>query len=320
LGVVGEVWRSENGAVLRKKTLGLRFFVVLVAALVFGAFFAEYASAADTGRPSKPSGLAKSAATETTLSLSWRAATDNVGVTGYRVFRNGTLAGTVTGTSFVMTGLHCATTYIVMVSAKDAVGNKSLPAAIFGKTAACGTDEPACPTSSTVFRLLLEHDITYGCSWPGGIYAKQALQSVRAMLAGRKVKLDTWRGKKWLSIALDELDAAAGMSGAWNSQGALLPNAAGLKVQYKIGRVIRILQWNSPELFEVSKSEKWALTAISWYIAASEYNKKLAVYGATANMSRALQDLKRADTDFFSLVCYRAWGRYRQAWQRVTGL
>jgi hypothetical protein len=254
------------------------------------------------------------------MTFSWRASTDNVGVTGYRIFRNGSLAGSVTGLSYVMTGLHCGTTYIVMVSAKDAAGNKSLPAAIFAKTAACGSDEPPCPTPSTVFRLLLEHQIQYGCTWPGGVYAKQAVQSVRLMLAGRAIKLDTWRGRKWMNVALSELDAAAGMAGAWNSQGVLQPNAGGLAVQYKIGRVIRILQWNNPELFDVSKAEKWALTAISWYMSASEYNRQYAIVGATPTMNRALYDLKRADADFFTLVCYRAWGRYRQVWQRINGL
>jgi hypothetical protein len=283
--------------------------------------FTGEAFAADTSRPSRPSGLTKTGATETTLSLSWRASSDNVGVKGYRIFRNGTLAGTVTvGLTYVMTGLHCNTTYIVMVSAYDAAGNKSLPAAIFARSAACGSDEPACPTPSTVFRLLLEHQITYGCSWPGGIYAKQALQSVRTMLAGRGIKLDTWRGKKWHRIALEELDEATGRAGAWNSQGVLQPNAAGIAVQYKVGRVIRILQWNNPELFEVSKAEKWALTAISWYIAASEYNRKFATYGATPTMNAALYDLRRADVDFYALVCYRAWGRYRQVWQRLSAL
>jgi hypothetical protein len=296
--------------------------MILGAVLVFGVVLAGNASAADRNRPSKPSGLTKTAATESTLSLSWRASSDNVGVKGYRVYRNGTyVGGTTTALTYVMTGLHCNTTYIVLVTAYDAAGNRSLPAAIFAKTAACGSDEPPCPTPSTVFRLLLEHQITYGCTWPGGIYAKQAVQSVRFMLAGRGIKLDTWRGKKWHTVALQELDAAANMAGAWNSQGVLQTNAAGLAVQYKIGRVIRILQWNNPELFEVSKSEKWALTAISWYISASEYNRKFASHGGSSpTMQRAHYDLKRADADFFTLVCYRAWGRYRQVWQRVNGL
>lgn len=307
---------------LRKRFFRLRLPAIVVAVLACGAVLAGQASAGDNNRPSKPSGLARTTATETTLSLSWRASTDNVGVKGYRVYRNGTyVGGTTGGLTYVLTGLHCNTTYIAMVSAYDAAGNRSLPAAIFAKTAACGTDEPPCPTPSTVFRLLLEHQITYGCTWPGAIFAKQAVQSVRFMLAGRKIKLETWRGEKWMNVALSELDAAANMPGAWSSQGALLANSAGLAAQYKIGRVIRVLQWNNPELFEVSKSEKWALTAISWYISASEYNKKFtAIGGSSTMMQGALRDLKRADADFFSLVCYRAWGRYRQVWQRVNGL
>jgi hypothetical protein len=97
-------------------------------------------------------------------------------------------------------------------------------------------------------------------------------------------------------------------------------NAAGLAVQYKVGRVIRILQWHNPELYEAAQSEKFALAAISWYIAASEYNRRLAEAGPTPAMNRALSDLKRGDEDFFGLNAYRAWGRYRLVWQRVSGL
>ena len=306
---------------LRKRLLGPLLPATVIAAIACGAFFAGPALAADNSRPSKPGSLTKTAATEKTVSLSWRASTDNAGVKGYRIYRNGSLAGTVTsGLSFVMSGLRCDTAYIVMVSAYDAAGNKSLPATIFAKTAACGSDQSPCPTPSTVLGLLLEHEIQYGCTWPGGIYAKQAIQSVRVLLAARGSTLDTWRGKKWHKVALEELDAATSKAGAWNSNGVLQPNAAGLVVQYKIGRVIRILHWHNPELFEVSKAEKWALTAISWYISASEYNRRFQIVGATPTMNAALNDLKRADADFFSNVSYRAWGRYRQVWQRVNGL
>lgn len=296
----------------------MRIPLALLITIVGAALLAGEATAADTKRPSVPPGLAKAGATETTLSLSWRASDDNVGVKGYRVYRNGTDAGTAKGLSYKLTGLKCNTTYIVMVSAFDAAGNTSLPAAVFAKTAACGSSAPVCATPNTVFGLLLEHEIQYGCTWPAGTFAKQAIQSVRVKVSN--YKLDTWRGKKWQKVALDELAAAHGMSGAWGSKGVLLANAAGLKVQYKLGRVIRILQWHNPELFEASKSEKWALTAISWYVAASDYNKKYAIYGPTPAMNRAHADLKSADSDFFAVVSYRAWGRYRHAWQRVNGL
>jgi chitodextrinase len=56
--------------------------------------------------------------------LQWTAATDNVGVTGYQVVRNGSaLPGVITGTSFTDTGLTGGTTYTYTVRALDAAGN-----------------------------------------------------------------------------------------------------------------------------------------------------------------------------------------------------
>lgn len=43
------------------------------------------------------------------INLTWTASTDNVGVTGYRVFRNGTQVGTPSGTSYSDTGLTAST-------------------------------------------------------------------------------------------------------------------------------------------------------------------------------------------------------------------
>jgi chitinase len=61
--------------------------------------------------------------------LTWNAATDNVGVTGYRVYRNGVLVSTVSGTSYTDTGLVAGTTYQYRVTAIDAAGNESTPGA-----------------------------------------------------------------------------------------------------------------------------------------------------------------------------------------------
>ncbi len=54
----------------------------------------------DTVAPSAPTAITAVSPTAAAPSLSWAAATDNVGVTGYRVYRNGVLVGTTTGTSF----------------------------------------------------------------------------------------------------------------------------------------------------------------------------------------------------------------------------
>ncbi len=60
---------------------------------------------ADTQPPSAPTSLATSNVTQTGATLTWAAAKDNVGVTGYDVSRNGTKVGTVTGLSSAQSGL-----------------------------------------------------------------------------------------------------------------------------------------------------------------------------------------------------------------------
>lgn len=79
----------------------------------------------DTEAPTTPTGLAASAITETTLTLSWNASSDNVGVVQYNVFLDGSNIGSVTGTTANITGLVAATTYTFGVQAQDGAGNTS---------------------------------------------------------------------------------------------------------------------------------------------------------------------------------------------------
>lgn len=74
--------------------------------------------------PAAPSDLT-GIPTESTISLSWTASTDNVGVTGYNIYVNGEFNGTTSSTSYTVTGLTAATVYIFSVEAFDAAGNKS---------------------------------------------------------------------------------------------------------------------------------------------------------------------------------------------------
>ena len=81
----------------------------------------------DTQAPTNPTNLRASNIAQTTLTLNWTASTDNIGVTGYDIFRNNgvTPIGTTTGTSFNVTGLTANTTYTFFVRAKDAANNNS---------------------------------------------------------------------------------------------------------------------------------------------------------------------------------------------------
>jgi chitodextrinase len=91
----------------------------------------------DTTPPSKPTGLATTGIGQNSITLSWTASTDNVGVTGYLVFVNGSQVATAPSTSYQLSGLSCGTSYTLGVAAVDAAGNGSGTATISGATAAC---------------------------------------------------------------------------------------------------------------------------------------------------------------------------------------
>jgi hypothetical protein len=81
----------------------------------------------DTTPPTAPGTLTAQASTSASIALAWQAASDNVGVTGYRVHRNGNLVGTTgaTARSYTDTGLAASTTYNYAAYAIDAAGNVS---------------------------------------------------------------------------------------------------------------------------------------------------------------------------------------------------
>src|SRR5438552_934841 len=79
----------------------------------------------DTTPPSMPTGLTAAVVGSTGANLSWSASSDNVGVVGYVVRRNGVQVATPATTSYADTGLSAATIYSYAVAARDAAGNLS---------------------------------------------------------------------------------------------------------------------------------------------------------------------------------------------------
>ena len=90
----------------------------------------------DTDPPSVPAGLVASNILSTQLTLSWSAATDNVGVAGYRIYRDGSPIGTTAATSYVDNGLAANTMYSYRVAAFDYANNASSPSAPLDVTTA----------------------------------------------------------------------------------------------------------------------------------------------------------------------------------------
>ncbi|MFD2673068.1 carbohydrate binding domain-containing protein [Marinicrinis sediminis] len=82
-------------------------------------------SGGDTQAPTAPTGLTATARSSQSIDLSWTAATDNVGVTGYEIFRNGGSIATTASTTYSDSGLTAGTTYTYTVKAYDAASNLS---------------------------------------------------------------------------------------------------------------------------------------------------------------------------------------------------
>jgi len=90
----------------------------------------------DTTAPTAPTGLRAGTGTTTTIPLQWTPSTDNTAVTGYDVYRAGTLIGSTATTSYVATGLAAGTSYAFTVVAKDAAGNRSAASAALSASTA----------------------------------------------------------------------------------------------------------------------------------------------------------------------------------------
>ncbi|MGN6241212.1 MAG: glycoside hydrolase family 6 protein [Cellulosimicrobium cellulans] len=105
----------------------------------------------DDQAPSAPTGLRVSGVTTSTVALAWNASNDDTGVTGYRVFRDGTQVAQVTATSYTDTGLAAGTAHVYAVRAFDAAGNVSATSGtVTGTTAQDGGGTPgACTVAYT---------------------------------------------------------------------------------------------------------------------------------------------------------------------------
>ncbi|RSN59904.1 beta-mannosidase [Streptomyces sp. WAC 04229] len=125
----------------------------------------------DTEAPTAPGAPAASAVTDTSVTLTWAASTDDTGVRGYDVVRVAggaeTRVAASTSTTATVTGLTAGTAYTFAVYARDAAGNRSARSATVGVT----TDEGGTPGAacSVGYRVVGE--------WPGGFQGEIAVRN-----------------------------------------------------------------------------------------------------------------------------------------------
>nr|WP_299338455.1 carbohydrate binding domain-containing protein [Allomuricauda sp.] len=79
----------------------------------------------DTQAPTAPT-VTVTSTSDTTIDLAWSGATDNVGITGYKIFKDNILETTLGNVpAYQITGLLASTTYALKIRALDAAGNES---------------------------------------------------------------------------------------------------------------------------------------------------------------------------------------------------
>jgi chitodextrinase len=110
--------------------MGKILFILIIFTIGFGKTVC--AQTQDTIPPSAPANLSLTAVPSSRVTLSWSASTDNVGIAGYYIYRNGILITAINSTSFTDSGLSPGG-YTYVVAAYDAAGNisrQSSPATI----------------------------------------------------------------------------------------------------------------------------------------------------------------------------------------------
>ncbi|MFL6248353.1 MAG: right-handed parallel beta-helix repeat-containing protein [Thermoanaerobaculia bacterium] len=101
------------------------FGTARIAPFDMGAHQFSSGASVDSQAPTAPANLRPVSGAATRVDLAWNAATDNVGVTGYIIKRNGTTLTTVSGTTWSDTAVVAGTKYSYQIFARDAAGNRS---------------------------------------------------------------------------------------------------------------------------------------------------------------------------------------------------
>ena len=113
------------------------------------SYYSAIVSPPDTVPPSTPTNLIATAASPTLVNLSWNPSTDNVGVAGYSIVRNGVQIATSALTTFQDTGTAGYTTYTYQIQAYDLAPNVSQPASVTVKTPSSSAPDPPANMAGT---------------------------------------------------------------------------------------------------------------------------------------------------------------------------
>jgi len=104
----------------------------------------------DTEAPTEPTNISLSDYTTTSINASWTASSDNVAVTKYEIYANGTLNGNSSNNNYTLTNLNSGTTYAVTILAKDLASNQSEQSTAVNGTTLTDTTPPTIPQNVSI--------------------------------------------------------------------------------------------------------------------------------------------------------------------------
>ncbi|GIO15137.1 hypothetical protein J19TS2_46920 [Cohnella xylanilytica] len=172
----------------------------------------------DSAAPSVPQNVTATAASATSAMVSWSASTDNVAVTGYEVYRDGTKVGTTAATTYTDTGLTAGTTYGYTVKAYDAAGNVS------AASAAASVTTPAGNTATIYYK-----NDSFASKY---IHYKLDGSSTWTTSPGVQMSASTYPG---YSVATIQLGSATGLTAAFNNGSGTWDNNGGNNYRFGSG-------------------------------------------------------------------------------------
>ena len=205
-----------------------------------------------TASPAAPSGLSATAASSSSVNLSWSAvaAPANCTISSYTVYRGTTSGftpassnrvGSVTsGTSFSDTGLAASTTYYYVIEAVDSNGSSAASSQASATTAAAGSGGAACtvnytitPQNSAAFGATLAiknggttalSNWTVTWSFANGQTISGAWNGTESQ-SGANVTVSQQSGQSWESIPAGGTYSGFGFNGTWNGVTNSVPAA-----------------------------------------------------------------------------------------------
>lgn len=169
---------------------------------------------ADATAPTVPQGVTATTVSVSEIRVAWSAASDAVGVTGYRVFRDGVSVGTTAATSYASTGLSAGTSYGFTVSAYDAAGNASAASSV-ARATTTSTPVPPPPTPQTTL-LTTQVPTTVNASDGAGVNYELGM-GFQSSVAGRITAIRFWK---------DGRETGAHTGRIWSGSGTLLASVA----------------------------------------------------------------------------------------------